>query len=351
IAVDGAGDAFVAGWGGADYPVTAGAYQTTALSPPVLGLNGFLTKLNPSGSAQVYSTFVGGSAFIQYLYVAVDAAGAAYLAGVAGSSFPVTAGAYQTVFGGGIFDAFVAKLNPAGSALVYSTFLGGPSYEMAQAIAVDSSGCAYVTGNTRGGFPVTAGAYDTVSGGGSQVFVSKLNASGSALVYSTYAYGDAIGGSSGSGIAVDAAGNAYVTGGAGLSVIVPIPVSEPPPPGEPNSMVLAFGLNADGSALAELGVNQTMIGANGGSSIALDPGGNIYVAGHSDGGIVGTGGVLQGSAGGHGCAFVCKFGGPLAYATATALPCATPSPSASPTISPTPTSTPTPSASPVASQT
>jgi hypothetical protein len=343
IALDSAGDAYVAGWAGAGFPVTAGAYQTTPMSPPVLGLNGFLTKLNPSGSAQVYSTYFGGPAFIQYLYVAVDTAGAAYLAGTAGSPFPVTAGAYQTVFGGGVFDAFVSKLNPAGSALVYSTFLGGDSYEMAEAIAVDGQGCAYVTGNTRKDFPVTAGAYDTVSGGRSQVFVAKLNAGGSALVYSTYAYGDAIGGSEGTGIAVDAAGNAYVSGDAGLSYIVPIPVGDPPPPGEPNSMVLAFGLNADGSALAELGVNQTMLGSNGGSSIALDPSGNIYVAGHSDGGIVATGGVLQSSAAGHGEAFVCKFGGPLAYATATPVLSATPSPSASPS--------PTAVASPVASRT
>jgi len=103
------------------------------------------------------------------------------------SDFPTTAGAFDTSFNGGIYDAFVTKLNPSGSALVYSTFLGGSSSEMAFNIALDASGEAYVTGYTYSSdFPTTAGAFDTIYKGNYDAFVTKLNPSGSALVYSTF---------------------------------------------------------------------------------------------------------------------------------------------------------------------
>jgi hypothetical protein len=128
------------------------------------------------------------------------------------TDYDVTAGAFQTTYGGGNYDVFVTKLNASGSSLVYSTYIGGSGDDEGYAIAVDGSGNVYVTGFTEStDYDVTAGAFQTTYGGGNyDVFVTKLNASGSGLVYSTY-----IGGSDedrGRGIAVDGSGNAYVTG-------------------------------------------------------------------------------------------------------------------------------------------
>ena len=114
-----------------------------------------------------------------------------------------------TAGGGG--DAFVTKLNPTGSALVYSTYLGGSSDDSGYGIAVDSAGNAYVTGWTDStDFPTMNPLQAAYGGGGDDAFVTKINPTGSALVYSTYLGGS--GGDAGTGIAVDSAGNAYVTG-------------------------------------------------------------------------------------------------------------------------------------------
>src|SRR5207249_7428376 len=112
---------------------------------------------------------------------------------------------------GGTADAFVTKLNPTGAALGYSTYLGGSSGDEGSGIAVDTLGNAYVTGFTASAdFPTTTGAFDTTLGGTADAFVTKLNATGAALGYSTYLGGSS--GDDGSGIAVDTLGNAYVTG-------------------------------------------------------------------------------------------------------------------------------------------
>ena len=160
----------------------------------------------------LYSTYLGGSGSDASFGIALDSAGDAYLTGITNSrDFPTTAGAFQTTYGGGVVDAFVSKLNSSGSALLYSTYLGGSDVDYGTGIALDSSGNAYVTGLTfSSDFPTTAGAFQTTLGGTQNAFVSKLNSSGSALVYSTY-----LGGSDfdiGYGIALDSARNAYVTG-------------------------------------------------------------------------------------------------------------------------------------------
>src|SRR5229473_3232797 len=136
----------------------------------------------------VYSTYLGGSSTDVGFGIAVDSSGDAYVTGYTQSSnFPTTAGALQTTFGGGLVDAFVSKLNSGGSALVYSTYLGGSSDNFGFGIAVDSSGNAYVTGYPQSSnFPTTAGALQTTFGGLADAFVSKLNSSGSALGYSAY---------------------------------------------------------------------------------------------------------------------------------------------------------------------
>ena len=181
----------------------------------------FVSKLNPSGASLVYSTYLGGSTDDGQGFpgnpLAVDAAGNVYLTGATNSrNFPL-ANPLQANFGGGTLDAFVTKLNAAGSALVYSTYLGGSGNENLTAdgflvgdIAVDAAGQAYVTGTTTStNFP-TANAVQATFGGVFDAFVTKLDASGSAIVYSTY-FG---GGSNDNAlsIAVDPTGNAYVSG-------------------------------------------------------------------------------------------------------------------------------------------
>ena len=161
----------------------------------------------------VYSTFLGGAGQDFASAIAVDTAGNAYLTGVARSpNFPVL-NPEQPTYGGGASDLFVAKLNAAGTALVYCTYIGGTGDDFGSAITVDNQGNVYVTGSTSSNtFPVTAGAFQT-SGSAfnyTTAFVLKLNPSGSALLYSTYLGGDA--GARAAGITVDSAGDAYVVG-------------------------------------------------------------------------------------------------------------------------------------------
>jgi len=225
IAVDSAGNAYVTGdTYSADFPTTVGAFDETDNG----GADAFVTKLNPTGSAPlVYSTYLGGASGEEGLGIDVDSAGNAYVTGVTGSAdFPTTVGAFDTTYNGG-GDAFVTKVNSAGSALVYSTFLGGSEGEdgpfaSVGGIAVDGGGNAYVTGSTESAdFPTTVGAFDTTYNDRGDVFlidvfVTKLNPAGSApLIYSTYLGG--LFGEHGNGIAVDSAGNAYVTGVTGSS--------------------------------------------------------------------------------------------------------------------------------------
>jgi hypothetical protein len=153
-----------------------------------------------------YATYLGGSGFDQGYAIAIDSLGNAYVTGqTAAIDFPTTPGAFQTNYGGG--DAFVVKLNPSGSALIYSTYLNGAS---GNGIAVDSAGNAYVTGEAgTTKFPTTGGAFQTAPMG-FDTFVTKLNAAGSALVYSARFGGNLD--DFGRGIALDSAANAYITG-------------------------------------------------------------------------------------------------------------------------------------------
>jgi hypothetical protein len=151
IAVDSSGDGYVTGATySTDFPITPGAFQTVCNGGSNCNESGdaFVTELNSTGSALVYSTYLGGSYQDVGNGIAVNSSGDAYVTGTTSSyNFPITTGAFQTT-SSGESDAFVTELNPAGSALVYSTYLGGSNSNQGQGIAVDSSGYAHVTGGT-----------------------------------------------------------------------------------------------------------------------------------------------------------------------------------------------------------
>ena len=212
IAVDATGVATVTGFtDSANFPTTAGAVQRSLAGG---GGDAFVTRLDPTGSAVVASTFLGGTGDDEGTGVALGPGGDVFVTGFTGSPhFPTTRGAAQPTFHGGGHDAFVARLTPALTALVYSTYLGGSGFDLGQAIAVDPSGSAYVTGTTssKGDFPITHGVVQSVyGGGGDDAFLARLSPDGTALLYSTYLGGSAP--DQGAAIAVDPSGSAFVAG-------------------------------------------------------------------------------------------------------------------------------------------
>ncbi|HVA91472.1 MAG TPA: SBBP repeat-containing protein, partial [Chloroflexota bacterium] len=219
-----------------------------------------------------YSTYLGGAGYDGAYGIAVDSAGAAYITGSAYSTdFPLAGGAPYQGQNGGRSDAFISKLTADGSALVYSTYLGGNSYDDGNGIAVDSAGNAYVTGQTQSpNFPLVH-ALQTSLAGTQNAFVSKLDPSGSALLYSTYLGGG--GTDSGSGIAVDSGGNASVIGSTDSANFPTMNALQAQLAGTENAFVSK--LNPAGSAL----VYSTYLGGSGndwGYGIAVDSGGNAY---------------------------------------------------------------------------
>ncbi|MCC7176733.1 MAG: SBBP repeat-containing protein [Bryobacterales bacterium] len=277
IAVDDSGNAYIAGYtDSSDFPL-AGPYQAGRRG----GVDAFVAKLDPTGTTLLYCTYLGGSGDDRAFGVAVDREGKAYVTGwTYSSNFPTTSGARQRSLGGGR-DAFVAKLNSAGSALEYSTLLGGSGYDSGNAIAIDVYGQAHVAGETASAnFPVLNG-YRSAFGGLRDAFVAKLNASGSGLVWSTY-----LGGSSedaATAIALDGVGNVYVTGGttsANFPTCQPLQASNA---GGQDAFVTK--LASTGSALLFStylgGGGGTLAAGETGTGIAVDPEGNVYVTGYT----------------------------------------------------------------------
>jgi len=212
IAIDREGNAYVTGLtDGTGFPgTTSSPIQNAFGGGPT---DAFVTKLNASGTAILYSTYLGGSGRDGGFGIAVDADGYAYVTGHTSSpGFPGTAGSFLQPTLGGDLDAFVTKLNPSGTALVYSTYLGGNGEDQSGGVAIDGSGQAYVTGGTASSnFPGAAGSsIQSMQAGGGDAFITKLNAAGTGLVYSTYLGGSGV--DQASKIAVDLAGNAYVAG-------------------------------------------------------------------------------------------------------------------------------------------
>jgi hypothetical protein len=223
IAVDTLGNAYIMGTTeSTDFPTAQALQPSFAGGDSDFPTDAFVVKLNASGTAFIYSTYLGGSKGETGHGIAVDKYGNAYVTGFTRSlDFP-TVNALQAVFGGGYtnpsdaFDAFVAKLNPTGSSLVFSTYLGGSDFDIGNDIAVDASGNIYVVCDTSSPDMPTANSIQSNFGGGfSDAFLAKLDATGSSIVYATY-----LGGNNdifrefGLAVAVDAAGAAYIAGGA-----------------------------------------------------------------------------------------------------------------------------------------
>jgi Beta-propeller repeat len=276
IAVDATGAVYVMGQtASADFPTAPGAIQ------PLFGgeEDAFVAKLAPDGATLVYATYLGGRSFDDGRAIVVDGTGAAYVTGGASAGFPTTPGAVQPAprrEG----DAFVAKLTPDGTALVYATYVGGSSFDIGSGMAIDATGAAYITGETYSpDFPTTSGVLQATHGGDSDVFVAKLTPDGTALAYATY-----VGGSSfdiGQGIAVDGTGAAYVTGTTGFfggmnNFPTTLGAVQPTFGGLQDAFVAK--LTPNGTAL----VYSTYLGGSqfdGGQSIAVDATGAAYVMG------------------------------------------------------------------------
>jgi Beta-propeller repeat len=291
VALDTAGNAYIAGYtADPHFPTTPGAFDSTCGTDGTCNDTGtytepdaFVAKLSSDGATLLYATYLGGNDNDIGNDIVIDSDGFAYVTGTTRSGdFPSTASAFDPSYNGGI-DAFLVKLNPNGSAPTYATFLGGGDMECAGtcSIALDQYGSAYVMGGTRSfNFPTTPGAFDTsYNGGTGDIFVAKLNPSGSALDYGTF-----IGGRSddclyvgGCAITVDSNGAAYVTGDTASADF-------PTAPGafdfsyQGDTDIFVAELNPSGSQLTY----STFIGGKAfeyGYGIAVDGRGDIYVVG------------------------------------------------------------------------
>ena len=288
VAVDSTGSAYVTGSTNSTNFPTANPLQAASGG----GTDAFVTKINAAGTALVYSTYIGGSTTDAAVDIALDSTGAAYVVGSTSSTnFPIANAIQATP--GGFSDVFVLKLNATGSALVYSTYVGGSFIDTASSVAIDATGNAYVAGATRStNFP-TANALQGAFSGTEDAFVFKLNAAGSAFSYSTYLGGSGV--DFARGIDVDSGGNAAVTG---LTESTNFPTANAVQPVQ-GGLTDAFvtKLNAAGSAF----LYSTYLGGSGfdtANAIAVEDGGNATVVGESASANYPTANALQAALGG-----------------------------------------------------
>ncbi len=303
VVVDKTNNAYIGGMtASSNFPTSAGAFRTTCpvKSFYVSCYAAWVAKLNSSGTALTYSTYLNDTDTTSYadtaLGLAVDVAGHAFVGGEMGPGFPTTAGAFQPVCGGtstcaGV-QGYVAELNTTGTGLMYGTYLGSKNnggVSEVSGVALDATGAAYATGifvaNPTADFPTTAGVVQPTYGGGSgclnfgcgDAFVSKLNATGTALVYSTYLGGS--GDESALNIALDSQKNAYIES---QTTSTNFPLK--------NATQATFGGGAHDGAITELNatgatlVYSSYLGGNGEDiprGMALDPSGNIYLVGRT----------------------------------------------------------------------
>lgn len=327
IAIDASGTYVVGTTQSTDFP-TQGPYQGSNKG----GGNGFVTKLNTSGNALVYSTYLGAGFGDFASAVAVDTAGNAYVTGATLTpTFPTTSGVFQKTCGsdgtcnGGLYDAFVTVFNPSGAGLVYSTFLGGKQTDQGLGIAVTGSGTAYVTGLTKSSdFPLKSALQSTFTGQ-QNAFVTEINPTGTAMVYSTYLGGS--GYDAGTSIALDGSNNAYVTGQTSSSDF--------PTSSGAVQTTIGGGNDAFVSKISDTGSTLIFSTYLGGSlnenSAAVSPlsplgavavdstGANVYVAGNTASTNFPTHSFFQSSNGGGIDAFVASYAIPDFSITGTAL--------------------------------
>jgi hypothetical protein len=285
IAIDGSGNAYVTGWTSSfDFPVKVG--PDLGFNNMTMGTDAFVAKVNASGNGLVYCGYIGGGWDDVASGIAVDGSGNAYVTGwTLSMDFPTLVGPYLTSHANiaQYSEAFVTKVNASGTGLVYSGFVGGSFADKAAGIAVDGSGNAYLTGWTESEDFPTVSGPDLSFNGAQDAFVVKVSASGEGLVYSGFIGG--LASDYGAGIAVDGSGNAYVTGSTSSYPTEHFPVTVGP--------VLTFWgetdafvakVNASGTGLVYCGyIGGT--GVDAGAGVAVDPSGSAYVTGATDSGF------------------------------------------------------------------
>jgi hypothetical protein len=237
----------------------------------------YIAKLDQAGTQLLFSTYLGGAGNDGATSIALDSAGNVLLTGVTSSQNFRTMNPLQAAHGGGLFDAFVAKVNSSGTQLIYSTYLGGSGEDRAFRIAADTAGSAYVTGDTDSTDFPAANALQRNIGGSSDAFTLKLGPQGTELIYSTYLGGSGIDG--GTAVAVAPSGDVYVTG---FTASTDFPTENPLQQSHGGGSFDGFitKLNPSGAALDY----STYIGGSdidAGFAIAVDSSGNTYVMGQT----------------------------------------------------------------------
>ncbi|MBI4852719.1 MAG: SBBP repeat-containing protein [Acidobacteria bacterium] len=307
IAVDEAGNAYIVGsTSSTNFPTSSPLQRSFGGGP----FDVFVAKFNPKATSLIYATYFGGSSIDQGFDIAVDSSGSVYITGLTVSSNFPNQNAIQPKKGGGVFDAFITKLNPAGNNLVYSTYLGGNDDDQAFSLAINSSGAVFVTGSTSSrNFP---GIQGTSLSGASDSFITQINSQGNQIIYSRF-----LGGSDeeeGSGIVVDSSNNAYVIGDT-FSNNFPVQM--------PVQTALSGGQDA---FLAKLNPNGAILystyfgGSNNdaGIDIAVDKDGNAYLTGTTNSTNLLAKSALQRNLAGATDSFIAKIdatGANLVYST------------------------------------
>jgi uncharacterized protein (TIGR03437 family) len=282
LAVDASGNAI---FGGSTvpsqgaFPTTPGAYQTTSVAPTQA--HGLIAKLNATGSALVFSTYLGGNSSDVLESVALDAAGNIYAAGYTHSTtFPTTASAYLSTPPNNENWGFVAKLNPQASALMYSTYIGGNTYDYIYSLGVDAQGNAVIEGTTASSnFPTTPGAFESTTSvvpwwpnyplDTERNFVARFNSTGAALIYSTIFNGA-------TAVRADSAGDAYVLAQVGYDFPTTTGASQSCMAGGSND-VLVVELSPAGAVTAASYLGGSIVDTP--TALALGGDGSVYVGG------------------------------------------------------------------------
>lgn len=346
LATDSAGNVYLTGHTeSTNFPTTAGAFQTSNQG----FYDGYVTKITPDGSSIVWSTYLGGMYSDESHAITIDTQGNVYLTGwTVSTNFP-TLNPFQPAVSDNSGDAFVTKMNPSGTGLIYSTYLGGnnppgPGEDNGRGIVVDAQGYAYVTGYTQApNFPTTAGSYQPFFQGYFDAFVTKFTPAGNQLVYSTYLggvvnppYGD----DEAFGIAVDSQGQAVITGKTYSPDFPILNAVQPLLAGVYDGFVTKF--NASGSALlysTYLGGNYAFpdfTGDDVGTGILIDSAGNAVIGGTTGSDTFPVANAYQFQNAGFTDGFISKITGSTPANTPTVSPT---SPATSPTATRTSTAT------------